>query len=772
MKDTKLFYIGLFIISSSVISLEIISTRISSVIFVHNYAFIILSLAILGLGAGSVFSFFKLMTVDKSYFQHLFNKLLLLFALSIATFICATIVLSITNTFLFFLLLFLPFFFAGILYSQIFRHNADNSFKLYASDLSGAALGSVLPLFLLGKLGATNSLILISILVLLFSIFIKSYYSGKKEPVPYIFFLVAIVVLIINGSREFLGRVPIGNFPEKDFYYVYDNPGIRSYILDSRWSIYGRADLVGYSHQDVVRHLFIDGAAGTQMYRFNGDVKNPGKLLASLLLSHSTSIPFLFLSSEEKDTMLVIGPGGGKEILTGLLSGIKYIVGVEVNPEFVSIVKDQKAFNGGIYTDFSNVNIIIKEGRHFVKQTKDKYDLIVIALPSTEQLQNIDALAMNENYLLTKEAIRDYLRVLTPEGMMIFTLHNRWELLRLIVTVMYVYEESGVSHKDVINHLAIFDDQNTPTIVIKKLPFTKQQISEWAERRKKIPNIFPNLTFLPSEDLDIRDGNHNINDFLLKVSSGNLTLNEFVNNYPFDITPCKDDSPYFYKVSRKLPNEYMWLAFFLLTINIFLISILLVRFKKEVDKGYLKILRKLLTIIAAIGVGFMVLEVSLFQKLILYLGSSTISLSILLSSLLVGMGLGSFLGEKITPNRHFKRLRVISILIVLYGVILFSVAPYVLNNFLSYNQYIRICVVYAMILPLGLLLGVPFPTVIKFLRDNKYEKYVPWMYGISATSSVLGSVISYLISMASGFNLSFYLGLVLYGLVFVVLIKN
>jgi len=210
----------------------------------------------------------------------------------------------------------------------------------------------------------------------------------------------------------------------------------------------------------------------------------------------------------------------------------------------------------------------------------------------------------------------------------------------------------------------------------------------------------------------------------------------------------------------------------LLTINIFLISILLVRFKKEVDKGYLKILRKLLTIIAAIGVGFMVLEVSLFQKLILYLGSSTISLSILLSSLLVGMGLGSFLGEKITPNRHFKRLRVISILIVLYGVILFSVAPYVLNNFLSYNQYIRICVVYAMILPLGLLLGVPFPTVIKFLRDNKYEKYVPWMYGISATSSVLGSVISYLISMASGFNLSFYLGLVLYGLVFVVLIKN
>ena len=108
--------------------------------------------------------------------------------------------------------------------------------------------------------------------------------------------------------------------------------------------------------------------------------------------------------------MIVIGPGGGKDVLTGLLAGVDDITGVEINPDIVNIVKDHKEFNGGIYTDFPNVNILVKEGRHYIKQEQRKYDLIVMALPSTEQLQNIDNFAMNENYLLTIEAIKDYLR--------------------------------------------------------------------------------------------------------------------------------------------------------------------------------------------------------------------------------------------------------------------------------------------------------------------------------------------------------------------------
>jgi spermidine synthase len=91
--------------------------------------------------------------------------------------------------------------------------------------------------------------------------------------------------------------------------------------------------------------------------------------------------------------MLIIGPGGGKEVLLGLLSGVEQITGVEINPDFVDIIKEHRNFDGGIYTDFSNVNILVQEGRHFVKRSNQKFDLVVMTLPSTKQMQNIEALA-------------------------------------------------------------------------------------------------------------------------------------------------------------------------------------------------------------------------------------------------------------------------------------------------------------------------------------------------------------------------------------------
>ena len=90
--------------------------------------------------------------------------------------------------------------------------------------------------------------------------------------------------LFYNGKHEFLGRVPMGDFPEKDFYHVYQGPSIRSQIIDRRWSIYGRSDLVKYSHQGMARQLFIDGAAGTQAYRFNGNIRSTNSILQELLL--------------------------------------------------------------------------------------------------------------------------------------------------------------------------------------------------------------------------------------------------------------------------------------------------------------------------------------------------------------------------------------------------------------------------------------------------------------------------------------------------------
>ncbi|MEG8990118.1 hypothetical protein VJY32_10140 [Ignavibacteria bacterium 4148-Me] len=763
----KLVYLSLFILSLTIVSFEIISTRISSVIFVYNYAFIILSFAILGLGCGGIYSFYKIKIKEKDNLNEIVFRILLYYTFSLAGFIILVILFSITNHFVFFVLLIIPFFFAGILYSVFFEYYSEIISRLYAADLIGAAFGAFIPIFLIKFFGATNSVLFLSLLMLLLSLLFKYNKSTKKiELIPF----VALLILFVNGKNEFLGKVPIGNFPEKDFYYVYPDLNVKANIIDSRWSIFGRADLVQYSHQDIVRQLFIDGAAGTQMYRFNGDTKNPDRTLLRLLFSHSTTIPFLFLNENQKDSILIIGPGGGKEVLISLLSGIRKIIGVEINPDFVDIVKSHSKFNGGIYNNFSNVEIIVKEGRHYVKQSNKKFDIILMALPSTEQLQNIDALAMSENYLLTSEALYDYMNIMTNEGMLILTLHNKWELLRLIVTAVKTFERIGISNIDAVKHIIVLEDEYAPTVVIKKLPFTINEINDLKNKLKNFPKNFPQITFLPYDE-NVNVNNSFINEFLINLSNNNIDLKNFINNHPFDINPVVDDRPFFYKISKLLPDEIKWVLISILAINIALFFAAYSSFKRE--KNFIKIrrLRKILLLFALIGIGFMIIEISLFQKLILYVGSPTISLSILLFAVLTGMGLGSRFREKIFEIENYQRLKIICALIILYGFVVFFFGQYLFRYLLLFNQYFVITMMILLILPLGVLLGFLFPSLISLLKKNNLDKYIPWMYGINAVTSVLGSVAAYSLSMLTGFTVAFVFGLLFY-FVFAVLVNS
>ncbi|MCX7798278.1 MAG: hypothetical protein N2249_06620 [Melioribacter sp.] len=764
--NNNFVYFVLFIISATVISFEIISTRISSVIFVYNYAFIILSLAILGLACGGIYTFYKLKNVEKSNFYIVIFKVLIYYVISLASFSIFIVVFSITNHIVFFILLFIPFFLAGILYTLFFKSFSENIFKLYAADLGGAALGAFIPLVFLKFFGAVNSILILASFVFSASFLIRFYLYEKKNAKLLLVPIVILFILFINGKNEFLGPVPIGNFPEKDFYYVYSDVNTNAEIIDSRWSIYGRADLVKYSHQDMVRQLFIDGAAGTQMYKFNGNIKNPDRLLIKLLLGHSTSIPFIFLNDRQKDSVLIIGPGGGKEVLLALLSGIRQIFGVEINPDFVDIVKKQSNFNGGIYTKFPNVKIFVKEGRHFVKQSKSKFDILVIALPSTEQLQNIDAFAMSENYLLTSEALSDYLNILTNEGMLVFTLHNKWELLRLIITTLKSFEKFGVKPKYAVNHFVILEDEYAPTIVIKKSPFSVQDIDRWKKEIEKIPEVFPQVTYMPGMSKIKKSF---INDFLLTISEGKIDLNRFVENYPLDISPATDNKPFFYKISKLLPSELKWLLIAVLLSNAVIIFIAKSLFKREKSVVKIKSLQKFVWLFIMTGVGFMILEITLFQKLILYVGSPTISLSVLLFSLLIGMGIGSMLREKIISSLSYHKLSLVCLIIIFYGIVIFFFSSFIFKYILSAEQYLIIAMVVVMIIPLGMLLGTLFPSFISLLKENKLDNYIPWMYGINASSSVLGSVLSYSLSMLIGFALTFIFGLLIYFLLAVLI---
>ncbi len=677
MIDRRLVYLCLFLISAAVVCLEIVSARITSLIFAYDYAFIILSLAILGLGTGGVFSYYWVKMADLSRAPKGIAILLLLTGISISLFITVTAELELTSYFIYFFLLFIPFFLAGIVYAQLFKLFAEHSFKLYASDLSGAAVGSIGAVGALNYLGAPNTILFLTVTILVCAlIFSRGRIKKWKLMTSFSVLGLGFILLLLNGNTEILRSIHIGDFLEKDFYHVYPNVDTRATIIDSRWSIYGRSDLVSYSHQNVVRQLFIDGAAGTQMYHFNGRIKNADPLLFNLLIHTSTSIPFFFLSDSEKNSMAIIGPGGGKEVLIGMFGEVKEITGVEVNPDFVKIVKDHKSFDGGIYSDFPNVHIVVGEGRHFTKASDKKYDLIVMSLPSTKQLQDIDNLAMNENYLLTVEAIKDYLKILTPQGRLIFTLHNRWELIRLVVTAVTAFEEKGEDIHDILDRFMILDDELAPTLVIKKTPYTFKEVLHAEDVMKVLPKDLPQVTYLPYHWSDLQ--NTPVNQLLTNLTAGKNSLSDFVKQQSLNVAPCKDDSPYFYKERKGVSQNFAWLLAAVAFFDIFVVGVPYWRVKKTAKKDEINALVLPLIVFICIGAGFMILEVSLFQKFVLYLGSPTVSLSILLSSLLVGMGVGSFLGERMFVNDLNKRLYVVTALIAIVGSLIFVVYPSVL----------------------------------------------------------------------------------------------
>ena len=312
MNKYRLIYFSVFLLSASVLCFEIVSTRITSVIFVNDYAFIILSLAILGLGSGGVFSLYRMKAIGSP--SKIIFHLVLILSISFCVFIFSVIGLSITDPFLYFFLLFLPFFTGGILYAQIYKIYAERCFKLYACDLSGAATGSLASLGLLSVLGAPNSILFIALVVCGVSV---SFLHAQIK-IKYLFTISSILVLcmiivVYNGKRTILGEVPIGYFSEKDFYYVYPDPTVRvphdGKSLEYLWPVgLGAVQSSGYGEANVHRWC-----GGYQVYRFNGNVQHTNSILQELLLHHTNAIPFLCLQPSEKRKMLVIGPGGGKE---------------------------------------------------------------------------------------------------------------------------------------------------------------------------------------------------------------------------------------------------------------------------------------------------------------------------------------------------------------------------------------------------------------------------------------------------------------------------
>ncbi len=769
-----LVVVATFVVSFSVLSFEVVLTRIFSVMLSYHFVFAVVSLALLGLGLGGM-----LLAKWKQWFSSAsIHSNATLLALSITGSVLLIVTLPIFEyraftdfrLWVYFFLAFVPFFFAGLTFADLFQTYAARSSVLYCSDLLGATLGALAVVGLLNRFGGVQAALVTGAIATLGATMLAGA-VGKVHRRHYIASLIVAAPLLVAFLGKLDVEVPITMDANKDLYRFLTSPGDSVEIVESRWSAFGRTDLVRSPLRPEQMNIFIDGAAGSAMYDL-ALLQQDEEQRIHLLRYFGEFFPFYFLNEREKDNALVIGSGGGRDVVVALLGEVNSITAVEVNPDVVQLVKDYADFNGGIYADHPNVRVVVQEGRNYLRTTEEQFDLIMLALPVTKSSRSVKGYALTENYLFTVEAMEDYLDHLTPEGRLILVTHNNVELYRLVVLTLTAFKNRGVVEDEAMQHIYSVDPGMMPTLVVKNQPFDSLEV----ENRHALMHVLSfdqgsyfvpfarRVAIDPLKQLDLTDEGRMFDQVLVEISRGNLSLETLVEGTPFDLRPVTDDSPFFYKFKPGLPSPLGLFAVIIIVVTGLLTGLL--AFHRRYTTSSHPLLKNIalipqlkifLLIFFLLGVGFMLLEIAFFQKLMLYLAQPVLALTVLLFALLLGAGLGSLCSAIV--RKHLGRVITIAALFVVALTLVYEFTlPMLFDTQLDPRLTATL-----FLLPLGFFLGFPFPLCIRMMKAQGLERFVNWMWGLNGIASVVGSALAMIVGVWSGFSASLYLGALLYG---------
>jgi len=795
--ELTLLLIGVFILSFSVLIFEISLTRIFSVMLTYHYTFFVVSMAILGLGFGGIILHFawNKLPLERKGFNFL-TIITLALSISVPLLLLLILHFSYVNNIIFYIfIMIIPFILAGIIFAFIFKQFTHHSSFVYGVDLIGAGIGCIIVILLFMALGGINSILLLGSIISLGGL---TFAIASKKDTNVVISLVVILILslgfIQNYDNDYLNDIPLSNSPNKELSSVIETYGDDVNIIETRWSISGRTDLVSIENDPDVMYIFIDAAAPTQMYRFNGNIfDKKNTAIQSLSQMYGTYFGFLF---GEKDDVLIIGAGGGQDVLVALMGGAKNITAVDVNQATVDIMKDYSWFNGGLYTDFPNVNVVVDEGRSFIRNTNNKYDIILLSIPVTKTSGSASGYSMAENYLFTTDSFEDYFDPLSENGRIIIIPHHLPEVYKLTATVLTFFNNIGFSTEQAMQHIIIagsqsyHDMQGTmfPAFIIRKTPYSPQ---EGKERHDIAMEIGYSHLYTPPKKLC-----NMVDDNLYNLASGVNTLDDFIKNSNVNIIPATDNRPFFYNSNKGLPESLKSLSF--LTFMIVIGAILIPFIKKSSEysirtnninslnskskkkrgrnkknklknkyksNDYIDLnITKIILFFSLLGIGFMLIEVSLIQKFILFLGKPMLSLSITLFSLLISSGIGSIYSNKL-KNNILNKIVIISVIIGIIIIIYTVTLPYIFNLYLGNTIIERSIISGIILIPLGFFLGLMFPLGMTILEQAKEDDKISWMWGINGATSVFGSVLAISIAVLLGFSYALITGALAYFLI-------
>src|SRR5215216_6010629 len=522
--------------------------------------------------------------------------------------------------------------------------------------------------------------------------------------------------------------------------------------------------------------IIIDADAATPIYRWDGSQSD-----VAWIQRYMDYLPYEMINA---NNTLVIGGGGGEDILVALSGGADNVTAVELNPIVISAVKHFDSQSGNIYNN-NNVDLFIDDGRRFISSTAEKYDVIVLKLVDSWAAQLAGGYALSENYLYTVEAFQQYLRHLDKDngGMLVMTRWN-FELPRLMPLIVdSLVKETGKSRESVAEQVIVVEDRPGlyfgrstddqkyyPVLVmVKSTPFLNEEVTMVKEKAEgshaEITMLADNYVAAPFNKLFNNDNAIYSEYFSTTAAASNPTI-------------PTDDSP-FYFAREQIPKQMIILLVTVVAISGLLSALLI--YHARITRVKLESRSSFYILFAIfIGVGFMVLEVTFIQKFLLLLGTPIMALTVILFSILLSSGIGSYVSGKMFSTRPHRV--VLTSIPILAGIIIiyFLYLQEVIESTISMELPYRIALTFGLLFPAGFLMGFQFPSLITMaslialqnrnkvvvFQDDNYSNSknnnTTLLWGINIVASVIGTVLAAVSAMIIGFNGNLLIGLCMY----------
>jgi spermidine synthase len=779
MKDHILILITVFVASLVSLGYEITLIRIFSVALSYHFAFMVISISMLGIGAsGTLLSIFPVM--KKWEYIPLYSLMLSVsipasyLALNMIPFEPARFMwdkVQLLYISLYYIVLAVPFFSFGLIVASAFSTLRKYIGYIYGADLAGAGIGSIMILAFLTISGPDRIVFILSSLLIIPILLFRN--KG--------IWLACALLLFLNLAALFLhpSFLHMRISPYKPLETALQYPGAEH--LKTYHSPFSRIDLF---NSPAVR--FAPGLSFKYLENLPGQTgitEDAGHISAITEDTSRTELRFIeYLPSAlpyklaRKADVLILDPKGGLSALTADYYHTSNIYMVESNP---SIVRAIRNFSEGFSATVYDQHVWQGLGRSVLRSIGKTFDLIDISIMGSVPSSSF---GFSEDYRFTVEAFEEYATYLKPDGFLainLFILPPPRSELRLLNTITEAFENQNI--QDIGNNIAAIRSWGTITIIAKKSALSRKDIMvirDFARDKRFDLVYYPGITDSET-NVYIKMPTREYADSF-KFLLNKATQKHFSNDYVFNIEPVHDDNPffhYFLKI-RNIQKIYplmggKWQYFleegyllpliliqvvFLGMVLILLPSVTFTSIRTPVRHPHLFLS---LSYFAFLGIAFMFIEISFIQRMILPLVNPSHATSAVLAAILISSGIGSLLSQFLPLFRNAKMLLVLAFTILVYSIFISNIISFML----PYTLIIKIMLVFIILLPAGIGMGIPFPMGLSLI-GRKRPELIPWAWAVNGCFSVVAPIAAIMFAITAGFKLLMFTGVIMYVLAY------